>query len=173
MANKGPSENKDWRMLGIGTTDAKAQADANLNQSVSFYTRSRGVVSDFIRAGIQKVFGNSLASRQFSGYLRGASGGNIYAHSEGTLTLAGAIKQLNVDGAKVKSLNIDFRGPVIGRSTASNLAGSIGATHTYQLNPADPIGVFTTVNPVSQTIYGVLGTATGAHFHSTPTYPQD
>jgi len=173
MANKGPSENKDWRMLGIGTTGTKAQADANLNQSVSFYTRSRGIASDFIRAGIQKVFGNSLASRQFTGYLRGAEGVSIYTHSEGTLTLTGAAKVLSVDGAKIKNLEINFKGPVIARSTAANVASSIGAKHTYQLNPADPIGVFTTVNPVQQTIYGVLGVVTGAHFHSTPTYPSE
>ena len=47
MANKGPSENKNWRMLGIRTTDAKAQADADLNQSVSFYTKSRGTRRSF------------------------------------------------------------------------------------------------------------------------------
>ena len=165
------SPDKNWRMLGIGTTDDKAQTAADATYSRVFYTRSRGIFSDLVRAGMQKVFGNSLASRQFAGYLRGAVGINIYTHSEGTLTLAGAIKALNAEGIKVQRLHIDFNGPAIARSTAANLSQSIGATYEYHLNWADPVGIFTTWNPVQQTIYGVSGTITFTHFHSTESYP--
>ncbi|MDD2653582.1 MAG: polymorphic toxin-type HINT domain-containing protein, partial [Candidatus Omnitrophica bacterium] len=162
---------RNVRMLGIGTTDQKAQAAANAKNATVFYTKSRGYASDFVRAGIQKVFHNSLASRQFAAnYLRGASNINIYAHSEGSLTLAGAIKSLNVDGVKVIGVNIDFRGPVIMESTARTLATSIGATYTYQLNIGDPVGIFATVNPVMLGLYGAIGIPTLATFHSTDYY---
>ena len=83
---------------GIGTTDPKAQAFADAHGSAVFYTKSRGGLSDFVRAGMQKVFGNSRASGQFKGFMRGANGFNISGHSEGTLTMAGAMKALAVDG---------------------------------------------------------------------------
>jgi hypothetical protein len=165
-----PSDNKNWRMLGIVTTDRDAQIDANLYQTVTFYTKTRGLVPGLVRGGIQKIFSNSLASRQFAGYLRGAAEGNIWAHSEGTLTLAGAIKALNADGAKVQGLKISFNGPAISKSAANNLAQSIGAKASYNLNWADPIGAIDTINPVTQIIYGVLGMATGANFHSEDAY---
>jgi hypothetical protein len=121
---------------------------------------------------MQKVFGNSLASRQFGGYLRGADGFYIAAHSEGTLTMAGAIKGLAVDGVKLPHAQMTFNGPVIMQSTANNLAASIGApAPRYNLNFGDPIGVFTTLNPVRASLYGVMGVPTLATFHGTNHYP--
>ena len=169
-SGEGPGENPNWIMAGIGTTDEKALNTACRNQASVFYTRSRGSFSDIIRSGMQKVFHNSLASRQFTGYLQGASGGNIWAHSEGTLTLAGAIEALNADGGKVTGLRISFNGPAIGRSTALSLAKSIGAEATYHLNWTDPIGFFTTLNPAEQLVYGTLGIATLANSHGTAAY---
>lgn len=165
-----PGDNGNWRMLGIGTTDREASMEASLHNSITFYTRTRGIASDLVRAGMQKVFGNSMASRQFAGYLRGAAGGSIWAHSEGTLTLSGAIKVLNVDAAKVQGLKISFNGPAISRGAAGNLANSIGAKFTYNLNFGDPIGAVNSFNPVTQIVYGVLGMATGANFHSEESY---
>lgn len=158
--------------MGIGTTDGKAAAFANMNGSAVFYTRSRGYLSDFVRAGMQKIFGNSLASRQFAGYLRGSNGFSVAAHSEGTLTLAGAIKHLAVDGIKLPQTEFSFNGPVIMKSTAFNLANMVGAPQPkYSLNLGDPIGFFTTLNPVTASLHGVIGVSTLATFHSTKYYP--
>lgn len=169
-AGKGPEENPNWIMRGIGTTDEEALDTACRNQATVFYIRTRGIGSDLVRAGMQKVFGNSLASRQFSAYLRNATGGSIWAHSEGTLTLAGAIKALRVEGVKISGLRLSFNGPAIARSTAANLAKSIGAEFAYHLNWSDPIGFFTTINPAEQIIYGAVGIATLAHSHSASAY---
>ena len=57
----------------------------------------------------------------------------------------------------MQGLRISFNGPVISRSAAANLASSIDAKFVYNLNWADPIGFFTTVNPAEQIVYGVLG----------------
>jgi len=122
---------------------------------------------------MQKVAGNSLASRQFaSQYLPGANGFYVAAHSEGTLTLAGAIKTLSVDGVKLPQTQFSFNGPVIMKSTAYNLANMVGAPKPgYSLNPGDPIGVFATPNPVMIGIYGALGIPTLATFHGANYYP--
>jgi len=171
---KDPYNNKDWDVLGIGTSDPKAQAFADANGSAVFYTKSRGYLSDFVRAGMQKVFGNSLASRQFKGFMSGANGFNIAGHSEGTLTMAGAMKALAVDGVKLPDAKFSFNGPVIMESTANNLVNSLGAQmapNGYDLNIGDPIGVFTTPNPVKASLYGVLGVSTLATFHGTKYYP--
>ena len=115
-------------------------------------------------------FGSSLAERQFLGYLRGANGKFIYAHSEGTLFLAGAAKALAVDGVKLKNTIFDWNAPVIARSTASNIASSVGASSQYHLNWSDPIGVVTTFNPAQSAVYGTVGVTTFATFHATRYY---
>src|SRR5205814_1211864 len=109
----------------------------------------------------------SLASREFAGYLRGANGYYVASHSEGTLTLAGAIKALSVEGVKLPATHFDFNGPVIMHSTANNLARMVGSENVppFNLNIGDPIGVFTTFNPVMVGIYGALGVTTLATFH--------
>lgn len=60
------------------------------------------------------------------------------------------------------------------RSTASNLVKMVGgnlAPGGYNLNPGDPIGIFTTPNPVMIGIYGAIGVTTLGTFHSTTYYP--
>lgn len=171
MAGTDAFENDNWRMLGICTTDAKAQLAANEHGASVFYTRSRGPLADFVRAGIQKFSSNSLASGNFaSQYLRYANNGTIYAHSEGTLTLAGAIKHLNVDAIKLNNIHIKWNGPVITRSLSQSLANSIGATSNYKLNLFDPIGALRSPNPIDFGIYGGLGIATFTIFHGTKYY---
>ena len=165
MKGAGPYANRSWIVLGITTGYAKAQIEANTYQSVVFYTNSRGASSDFIRAGMQKLFYNSLASRQFSDYLKKANSVSIIAHSEGTLTTAGAMKTLQTDRIKLPDLRVDFKAPVISKFAASNLARSIGANSTYDLNPLDPIGALTTFNPVKQGVYLGAGLTTFATYH--------
>ncbi len=162
------SQNENWEILGVNTTNEGALAHANANQSSVFYVRSRGFGADMVRAGMEKVgiFGRSLAQRQLGSYLRGASGKYIFAHSEGTLLLAGAAKSLSVDGVKLTGTTFSWNAPVIMQSTANNLASSVGVTNSqYNLNWNDPIGVFTTFNPFQAIIYGVAGAGTLATHH--------
>lgn len=163
------SQNENWEILGVNTDQGNALAHANANQSSVFYVKSRGILSDLVRAGMEKVgvFGRSLAQRQMGSYLRGASGKYIFAHSEGTLLLAGAAKSLSVDGVKLPGATFSWNAPVIMQSTATNIAHSVGVTNSqFNLNWNDPIGVFTTFNPFQTVTYGVAGVGTLATRHS-------
>ena len=166
-----PRDYTRWDIRGVGTTEEEAMSVAELKQSAVFSVRSRGVLSDFVRAGMEKILGPGCAARQLAGYMVGADGVNFYAHSEGTMLLAQAMKVNISDGIRLPGSSFDFNAPVIMRSTAQGLANQIGAGgFGYHLNSFDPIGVFTTPNPVLMAVYGVAGIITAFHFHSGTTY---
>ena len=114
---------------------------------------------------MEKMFGRSLAARQFSNYLASAQGKYVYAHSEGTLLLARAASALKVQGVDLKGATFDWNAPVIFESTARNIASSVGAISKYHLNWNDPIGVFTTYNLFQTATYGIVGIVTFAKYH--------
>lgn len=160
--------NENWEILGVGTDQGEAMAHANSNQSSVFYVKSRGFGADIVRAGMEKVgvFGRSLAQRRLGGYLSRANNKFIFAHSEGTLLLAGAARSLNVTGIQLENTTFSWNAPVITQSAANNIAHSVGVFNSqYNLNWNDPIGVFTTYNPVQTATYGIAGVATGFRHH--------
>ncbi|MBP9854320.1 MAG: hypothetical protein KBD53_05595 [Candidatus Omnitrophica bacterium] len=99
-----------------------------------------------------------------------AEGKFILAHSEGTLNLGAGIKLVAASGMKFQNLEIKWIGSVISRSTAAALSNSIHAQSQYYLNLGDPVGIFTTVNPIKTSVYGTLGISTMTHFHRTNSY---
>ena len=180
LSEKGPNEgiragvsaenNENWAFLGVTTTDGKAQVFANENQMTVIYHKSKGILSDLFRAGFKRIGVSGPYARQSANYLNVAEGKFILAHSEGTLNLGSGIKLATANGVKFNDVSIKWIGPVMSRSTATSLSNSIGAQSTYLLNAGDPIGVFTTFNPVQSAIYGGVGLATMIRYHSTDAY---
>jgi len=166
-------EPNGWDVRGVGTTGKIAQKIANQTGKRIFFIESRGHLSDLVRAGIQKFYSKGLAAREFAEFLKTSQGMTINAHSEGTLTTARAIQALSAEGIKIDGSKINFNAPVISRTTAANLTSSIGAKFDYSLNWFDPIGIFTTLDPVKVGIYGGFGSATLAIFHGGKYYGID
>lgn len=155
--------------MGWGTQEAGAQGVANSEQAIVFWRQDRGLIGNFLRSAIEK-FHPSPASRQWAALLGNSSGVTLKLHSDATIFGGNAMKLLGSEGVKVHNLHVDFNAPGIAESTAANLSSSIGATYSYHLNMADPIGVVTTLNPAKQAIYGILGTITLARDHGRTNY---
>ena len=156
---------------GVGTTPDKALQVANETGSRVVYTQSRGTVSDIIRGGMQLVFKNSLASRQFAQFMLGNPNTTYNLHSEMTLTALGAAKMLK--GNQVGG-RFNLVSPFYSKATAESVFGGIGATANWvPPHLADSAGMFTTLNPVTAPIYGTLGVVTLEHFHGYKTYQQN
>jgi len=173
VSSGNPYDSKKWEIRGVGTTKPDADNIASHNQDSVFFMNSRGKASDFVRAGMEKVFGPSRAERQLAGYMRNADGTAFVGHSEGTMLLAQAIKVNIANGVSLPNSSFDFNAPVMMRSTAQGLVNQIGSHFSmgWHLNPLDPIGVFTTLNPVNTSIYAIGGLVTLFHYHSGVTYP--
>jgi RHS repeat-associated protein len=163
-------DNENWAFLGAGTTDDGAGTFANENQMTVIYSKSRGLLSDLFRAGFKKIGVSGPYARQSANYMNVAEGKFILAHSEGTLNLGAGIRLSAAGGLKFNDVTIKWIGPVMSESTAYNLSNSIGAQSKYILNAGDPIGVFSTFNPVQSAIYGGVGLATMTRYHSTNAY---
>jgi RHS repeat-associated protein len=155
---------------GINTTSKKALQVANETGSRVVYTESRGIAADIVRGGMQLLFKNSLASRQFAQYAIGHPLTNYNLHSEMTLTALGAAKSLGAQGAKISGSHFRLVSPFYSKTAAINTFQAIGATVDYvPLHLADSAGLFV-FNPVTAPIYGVLGAVTLEHFHSYESY---
>lgn len=166
-----PSSYNRWDVRGVGTTREEALAISELKGSAVFCVRSRGVLSDFVRAGMEKALGPARAARELAGYLAQADGVSIFAHSEGTMLLAQALKVNISGGVQLPNTTFDFNGPAIMRSTAESLVQQIGGnSFGYHLNSGDPIGVLTTANPFQIAAYGISGLVNGARYHAGAAY---
>jgi len=152
---------------GVGTTPEKALRVANETGSRVVYTQSRGIAADIVRGGMQMIFKNSLASRQFAQYWLGHPGTTYNLHSEMTLTALGAAKMLQ---GKAIGGRFNLVSPFYSKTTAESTFSGIGATvHWEPPHIADSAGAFA-ANPVVAPVYGVLGVVTLEHFHGYKTY---
>ncbi|MDD4980038.1 MAG: SpvB/TcaC N-terminal domain-containing protein [Candidatus Omnitrophica bacterium] len=165
---EGGVRNPAVRGKGVGTTPEKALRVANETGSRVIYTQSRGVAADIIRGGMQLLFKNSLASRQLAQYMLGHPGTTYRLHSEMTLTALGAAKMLqgnNIGG------HFDLVSAFYSKGTAQSVFSDIGATlHWVPPHLADSAGMFTTFNPLTAPIYGILGALTLEYYHGYKTY---
>lgn len=156
------------RGKGVGTTPEKALQVANETGSRVVYTQSRGIVADIVRGGMQMLFKNSLASRQFAQYMLANPNTTYRLHSEMTLTALGAAKMLQ--GKQIGG-HFDLVSAFYSKATAENAFNGIGATvHWTPPHWGDSAGMFSVPNPVTAPVYGTLGVVTLEHFHGDNTY---
>ncbi|MBL7130493.1 MAG: VCBS repeat-containing protein [Candidatus Omnitrophica bacterium] len=156
---------------GVGTTPKDALQVANETGSRVVYTESRGFVSDMVRGGMQLLFKNSLASRQFAQYMLGHPNTTYNLHSEMTLTALGAAKQLAAAGQQVEGSHFNLVSAFYSKGTAESAFNGIGATVNWTPpHLADSAGMFSIPNPVTAPVYGTLGVVTLEHFHGYKTY---
>jgi RHS repeat-associated protein len=169
--NGGIKDAKVVEGRGVGTTPGKALDVANKTGRRVLYTPSRNVGSDIVRGGTQLLFRNSLASRNFAGYLLSNPNTTYNLHSEMTLTALGAAEMIAASGVQVTGVHFNLVSPFYSEATANSVFGAIGATIKYfPPNLADSAGMFATFTPLTAPIYGTLGILTLEHFHSYEVY---
>ncbi|OGW69572.1 MAG: hypothetical protein A2036_04275 [Omnitrophica bacterium GWA2_50_21] len=165
------------KALGVGTTDEKAlqalRVSSSKGVSAVVYVRSRGLLADLVRAGISKVFNNTLASRQFADYIKAHPHASWDVHSEMTILAKNAAELLKGDGFTNVGGTFKLYSPFYSQAHADKVFLGIGAR--AQWNPPnyfDSSGLFAyaSSNPTRAVVSGVAGLATAEIAHGRKFY---
>jgi len=151
--------------LGAGTTDAKAlgelQVSSDKGVTSVVYIRSRGVLADIVRGGIELVFKNTTGARQMGDYMKQNLNASWDLHSEMTILARNAAESLP-PGTKIGG-TFKLYSPFYSEASANEVFKGIGARVVWNPpNMFDFSGTFAyaSTNPPKAVVSGVAGATT-------------